>query len=197
LSRRHFLGQLSRDEIELEFRNQISKFTDQGLTPTHLDTHKHIHSLSTVLDAMIVVAHEFNIGKMRFPTEHPVHGPGKNGAGLPRPSLKTTAKRNLIRFFCYLNRKRLDGTGMISPDHFIGIDYMDVMDSGTLLAILPGLQCGTTEIMCHPGFMDDELRRYSRIPPYREQELNGLIDPEVRGCVMENDIKLISYNDLQ
>ena len=42
---RAVLGRISVDQVKIEFASQVRKVLDAGLTPTHLDTHKHIHVL--------------------------------------------------------------------------------------------------------------------------------------------------------
>ncbi len=50
--------------------------------------------------------------------------------------------------------------------------------------------------MCHPGYDDDEARKYSTKPPHRELELASLKDPEVRECAASGAIRLIHYGKL-
>ena len=56
---------LRRIRIYEEFRNQVRRILDAGLTPTHLDTHKHTHLLPPVLDAVARVSEEFGIRWVR------------------------------------------------------------------------------------------------------------------------------------
>src|SRR5580698_10669139 len=56
-----------------EFRNQVRRILDAGLTPTHLDTHKHTHLLPPVLDAVARVSEEFGIRWVRRPFDLPIH----------------------------------------------------------------------------------------------------------------------------
>ena len=88
LARRYFMGRISEEEVKVELRSQVQKFLDAGLTPTHVDTHKHVHSLPGVLRAVTEVAREFGIERVRLPIE--------DVAGDSRPSWKIAAQRNLI-----------------------------------------------------------------------------------------------------
>jgi predicted glycoside hydrolase/deacetylase ChbG (UPF0249 family) len=65
-----------------------------------------------------------------------------------------------------------------------------------LKLILSHLRGGVTEIMCHPGFVDDRARQYSSTPPHREVELEALKDPQVKDCIAAGAIRLTHYGDL-
>lgn len=188
LVRRYFLGRVRLDEVECEFRAQARKFVDAGLTPTHVDTHKHVHSLPGVLRALITVAEELGIRGVRLPCE--------NGAGVGRPSLKIAAQRSFVRLLCRDARAALERAGIKTTDHFMGIDHMQRLDAPALRMILERLPDGVTELMCHPGYVDEHLTEFARVPPYREQELAGLKDPSVRAVVESREIRLMHYGEL-
>ncbi|MDF2536442.1 MAG: hypothetical protein K0R18_2604 [Bacillales bacterium] len=48
-------------EIEKEFRTQIQKFLSLGLTPTHFDSHHHVHSHPAVFSIVEKLALEHNV----------------------------------------------------------------------------------------------------------------------------------------
>ena len=197
LGRRYLLGSLEPEQLEVEFRAQIRKFQQAGLRPTHLDTHKHVHCLPGVLRAMLSVAREFDIRRIRFPLEQELTiQPGDQPSVPPGSSWSATAKRQLIRVLCARNRGVLDASGILTTDHFVGIRYQDCLNSGVFGLILNNLGSGVTELMCHPGFNDEYLGEYSKVPPHREQELEGLKSPQVRELVERRSIRLMHYGEL-
>lgn len=200
LAVKSFLGKVKSEEIELEFRNQIEKFLATGLKPTHLDTHKHIHCLGNVLCALLKVAEEFNIRKIRYSEETKLDSVNQDiSQNSLSPSLRTICKRNIVKWLCVFYRSRLEKVGFSMPkhpDHFIGIDIMDTLNVETMLSILKNLPNGTTEIMCHPGYLDEQTRQFSKIPPNREIELESLCHPSLKEYIQESNIKLVSYKDL-
>jgi hopanoid biosynthesis associated protein HpnK len=195
---RYVLGRLALDEVRSEFRSQVRKFLDTGLRPTHLDTHKHVHCLPGVFDAVVEVAREFGIGGVRLPRERSLAAaPGSNGTAAPaRPPWRPRAKRQAVRFLCRRARAKLDRAGLRTTDHFVGLDYMARLDAAALRFILASLPEGTTEIMCHPGRFDAPAREYSSVPPHREQELQGLTDAAVKDCLVSRSIRLIHFGNL-
>jgi hopanoid biosynthesis associated protein HpnK len=192
LAKHYLLGRLSLDHVKLEFRNQIRAFVDAGLKPTHVDTHKHVHCLSGILDGLISAAREFGIDKVRLPGEEPLRA-APDGRRMPRGSWTMEGKQRLIRYFCRGARDRLRAAGMRSTDHFAGIAHMASLNSDVLNRILSNLRVGTTEIMCHPGYVDEHARRYSSAPPHRETELASLKDPRVKACIDAGSIRLTHY----
>ena len=188
LARRYFLGRISLEEVSTELRAQVRKFLDAGLLPTHLDTHKHVHSLPGILHALISLAGELGIKKIRLPYE--------NGKAAARPSWKIAAQRSFVRFLCRDSRARLHRAGVKTTDHFVGIDHMEHLDAPAFRERLGSLDDGVTEVMCHPGYVDEHLSEFARTPPHRETELAGLCDREVSELVASKGIRLMHYGEL-
>jgi hypothetical protein len=60
--------------------------------------------------------------------------------------------------------------------------------------LLRGLPEGTTELMCHPGYVDDDLRKSgTRLQDSRRIEVEILTDKGIRNLVAERGIRLIDY----
>jgi hopanoid biosynthesis associated protein HpnK len=194
LARRYFLGALDMDHVRAEFRAQVVRFQHAGLTPTHVDTHKHVHCLPGILRALVDVAGEVGIGRIRVPYERSITAAGEEGR--PPRSLKASLKRGLVGYLSRNGRTVIQRRGLRSTDHFVGIEYQDHLDERTLRFIVSNLTDGTTELMCHPGYDDDFAREYSRTPPHRETELAALQADGVRECLQTRGIQLISYNDI-
>ena len=193
LARRYFSGALNLNEVRAEFRAQIERFRRAGLTPTHVDSHKHVHCLPGVLEALADVVHDQGISRVRFPYEG---GLATRHVEMPRTgSAKARVKSQIVGFLSRRGRATLERHHLRTTDHFAGIEYMDSLDRVTLRFILSNLREGVTELMCHPGYDDDLAREYSRMP-HREVELAALQDPAVRECLTQRGVQRISYNDL-
>ncbi|MCP4103976.1 MAG: ChbG/HpnK family deacetylase [Desulfobacteraceae bacterium] len=190
---RYFSGQISIPEVCLEFRNQVSRVLDAGINPTHLDTHKHFHCLPGIMKALINTAIEFKIDKIRLPLEkNIIHIKNHKLFSIPKISWKTC----FIRLFCTNHQKLLQNSGIRTTDYFTGITHMNCLDVRVIKKILLNLKDGVTEFMCHPGYMDNDLRKISKIPPYRDIELKALCAAELKECINALNIQLISYSEL-
>ena len=185
---RAMLGRVSVDQVQIEFASQVRKVLDAGLTPTHLDTHKHIHVLPGVTRALVSVAGEFGIHKVRLPRER---SPGSRGCRCPPMS---RVKRAVIALLC--RRAGAELAGLKTTDHFVGIADSARLDTEVLSFILRNLDDGVTEVMCHPGHVDDELKRYAAHPARREVELEALKDSGIRDYTASGSCRLMHFGDL-
>ena len=70
------------------------------------------------------------------------------------------------------------------------------MSSGRNPRGLRGLPEGVSEFVVHPGFVDDDLRRWSSYLESREEERKMLLDPAFKRALLEGGIGLIGYGDL-
>src|SRR5689334_13125533 len=64
-----FRRQINLGDVETELRRQITRILSAGISPTHLDGHKHVHVLPGVSEIVIRLAQEFSIRRVRCPQE--------------------------------------------------------------------------------------------------------------------------------
>jgi hopanoid biosynthesis associated protein HpnK len=189
-------GMIRTEEIEREFRAQISRVRSAGIEPTHLDTHKHTHAHPRVMEALGKVAKECGIARVRKPIENlrdSWETSQAGGQGVSMQILAAGAVRAMAPQFTAISRRY----GLLSPDHFLGLAMTGQLSPTVLRGVIGTVVDGTTEIMLHPGICDADLARSgSRLQKQREDELQGLLDPGVRSAVTERGIRLISYRGL-
>ena len=82
------------------------------------------------------------------------------------------------------------------PDVFFVNFYDETATEENLLEIIAGLDEGTSEIMCHPGFVDEAFARESIYNFQRQRELQILTDPAIKTAIESDGIKLITFADL-
>lgn len=98
----------------------------------------------------------------------------------------------LIRSFCQKNKIPMRGqTNLISS--FFQYPNAHLTIRG-LIKTLRNLPEGTSEIMCHPGFVSSDLKSFYR--DEREIELQILTSPRIRQEIQRLQIKLISWKDV-
>jgi predicted glycoside hydrolase/deacetylase ChbG (UPF0249 family) len=177
---------LGRIRIYDELVTQVRRIVDAGLSPTHLDTHKHTHILPPVLEAVARISEEFRIPWVRRPFDFPLQ-PG--GVGW---------KNKLMRLMSGRFRSALSRHRCRSTDWFAGFRITGDYRSGDLAELIRALPEGVTEFMCHPGHCGDELRSArTRLKESREEELRALTAPEVRVALAEAGVALANFRDLQ
>jgi chitin disaccharide deacetylase len=180
---------LKRIRIHEELYAQVSRILSAGLTPTHLDTHKHTHLLPPVLDAVAQISEEFNIPWVRRPFDFPL-----------QPAVAGWKTRTVNRAF-KLVRGRFERVlrhhGCRFTDHFAGFQFTGNYDATLLAQLIRVLPEGTTEFMCHPGRCGANLRgARTRLKESREQELQALTSPEVRTALAEQKVRLSPFSAL-
>ena len=191
--------QVNLFDVETELRAQITKVLRSGISPTHLDGHKHVHVLPGISDTVIRVAREFGLWSVRCPVESPPAAPRL--LRISRSPAISVIKQYLVgravSHFARRFREKLGEAGLICPAHFYGLSQTGFLDTESIREILRRVPEGTTELMCHPGYLDADLvRAGTRLLTEREVELQGLTAPQVRKLVANLGIQLASYKDL-
>ena len=187
-------------DVEREMSAQIQKVVDAGISPSHLDTHKHAHIHHKILSALLNVASDFGIRRIRKPFE--IIGPTIAG-----PAARSRHKVHLKQWASsvatlsmapYFNRA-VSRKGILTPDRFYGIALTGLMDADAIISLLRATGvAGTVELMCHPGIHDGELdRAHTRLKESREVELAALLEDGVRREIIDRGISLIDYRALQ
>lgn len=185
------MGAIRQADIERELRSQIEKIRRAGISPTHLDTHKHTHAHPRVFEALGRVAQETGITRIRKPIER-LRDSWRGGAPV-KQLLAASAARTVNLKFRALSRKY----GLRSPQNFLGLAATGRLDAPVLRRLIDTLPDGQTEIMLHPGICDADLEQTkSRLQRERELEMNALMNSDVRRAAMEHDVRLITYREL-
>ncbi len=189
-------GLIRMQAIERELRAQIEKIRAAGIEPTHLDTHKHTHCHPKVMEAVGRVAKEFGIMRIRKPMEN-LHDSWQSASadesGHTLELIAATAAGAVAPWFQAISRK----FGLLSPGRFLGLAMTGHLGPAALRRMVDTLADGSTEIMLHPGICDDDLAESgSRLQMHRDTELAALLDPGVKSALVERDIRLITYREL-
>jgi len=93
-------------------------------------------------------------------------------------------------------KTRFKREGVSTTDRFVESFYEAGATLEGLLRILAGLDFGTTELMCHPGVVDDELSAGSGYTEARTRELEVLTHAEARHAIQAAGIRLVHFGDL-
>lgn len=192
-------GVLQEADIVREFRAQIERVFSAGITPTHLDSHKHAHTLPRVMDALVRVAKEYGIRCVRNPFETHYHRnvAGPTARAHQRTYLKQRALSLAIKPQSFRLRHLARAHNLRMPDHFFGATLTGLLDAEAIRSLMLRLRDGTTEMMCHPGIYDNQLASTeTRLKRERERELAALTDPTLRCLAEELGISFISYREL-
>jgi len=190
-------NRFDENQIAAEVEAQIRRIQQTGLLVTHVDSHKHVHLLPPVLAPMLQAAKACGVRAVRNPFA-PLR-PLAVAHLARRPRLWTRyTEVKLLRRFSAEFRKRVADAGMLTTDGTFGIVATGSLDGQLFTAIVGSLPEGTWELVCHPGYCDEELRQVStRLRESRVQELRVLTSAAARRAIEAAGVELISYTDLE
>lgn len=186
------LGMIDESDIERECLAQIDRMTRAGFPPTHLDSHRHVHTHPAIYPAVLRAVTARRIPHLRVPCEPLDVNARVVGA---------TVKKSLLLLSAHQSHQTRPGTQ--SPNTpsqqvtgFVGIS----LQGGTafrerLFALIRDLPAGTTELMTHPGHADADLARRDGYTVERELELSVLCSTELQDLLRDNCVALVNFGD--
>ena len=183
------IGKIKLIDIETECRAQIEKVLDSNLTPTHLDSHQHLHIFPKIAGLVARLAREYSIDAVRLPRE------ALSFTDADVSWLRHIA-RNGLTVITALTAPTYTGKGLRCTDNFFGMLYGGALNSRRLKRIISRLPDGTSEIMIHPALDNSAMQN---IYPWNydwQQEYHALCDPSVKTLLAENSVYLTNYRTM-
>jgi predicted glycoside hydrolase/deacetylase ChbG (UPF0249 family) len=183
--RRALFGALDSGEIAAEVTAQLDALAAAGIRCTHIDSHRHTHALPVIRGAVARVAERLGL-PLRRPVESHLSMAGGLASQLHRGVIGAAWRVTSVG----APRTR-------AADHFNGVTMQGAGDfAGDFTRTIDKLPGGTTEIMVHPGRVDDALIAIDSFTHPRERELAALTSPAVRERLRREDLRVITFSDL-
>jgi len=181
-------------DVERELTAQIERLLRAGVQLTHLDAHKHVHAYPPIFSVVARLAVRFGIPVVRVPYERLSRWSqpdvGRDGWTARRQALLNAAMWPWAR----RNWRTAASLGLRTP-HFIGRIHTGIVDKPALHGLLRAIGSGVTELMLHPGYVDDALTGMStRLLESRKQELDLLCHPDTRALILSERIALVGHD---
>ena len=172
--------------LQLEIEAQLDAFqAATGTMPRHIDGHQHVHVLPPVSAALLSVLQRRALAPSLWL---------RNSADTTRRILQRggqTAKALSVKVLARGFGGRLRKAGITSNDGFAGFsgfdaasDYAEAFKS---YLVAPGPR---HLVMCHPGYVDDELHARDGVTATRPRELEFLLSNRFEDCLGERDARL-------
>ena len=188
------------NELRAEMRAQIEKARDLvGPSLSHIDFHMGLHRLPGVYNVFLDVVEESRVGRIR--THRYIKGMESQ---FPRTRhffhmFESPARIPIYLWNLWLRKKALD-RGFRMPDRWVGITNMnsdsDKITIENYLMMLKNLPTGYSEFVAHPGYVDDELKRWSTYLYPRVKERKILLNADLKRTIHESDVQLCGYRDI-
>jgi predicted glycoside hydrolase/deacetylase ChbG (UPF0249 family) len=156
------IARLDRDRIAHELRAQVAAFSQVfGCLPDYVDGHQHVQIFPQIREATLSVMREIL----------PDAWIRQCGRITPLAARVADRKGMLLDMMSARFRKRAAAAGVTVNPAFAGsYDFGSNPDFAVLFPkFLDGLPDGSV-VMCHPGFVDDELKALDPLTNLRERE---------------------------
>jgi hopanoid biosynthesis associated protein HpnK len=177
---RFFFRRSLREQIRAEFKAQVERFRETGLVMDHVNGHLHLHLHPIVLDLLVQEAQALGIRSVRV-----THDP----LALNLSLVKGHAAYRFSHAFIYRvlsarARRAFRRLNIRYTGHVFGLLQNARVDEYYVLALLPRLPAGDSELYSHPSLED-----------FRH-EFEALVSEAVRSEVHRQGIQLIRYQDI-
>lgn len=184
-----YARRLPLDEVEAEIGRQIDVFCDAfGAAPSHVDGHQHVHVLPGVRDALFSALARRGLRGL----------PMRDSSDAPRRIAARgafVAKAMKVNALAAGFRRAARAAGFALNEGFAGFSDFDparygpAQFAGYLAA--PGPR---HLVMCHPGRVDDALRRLDPVVEARESERAFLASPAFLDVLGEKAARLERFS---
>ena len=179
-----------RNAIRAELSAQIQWVIDNNLAPTHLDSHKHIHSFPAIFPIVCELARRFKIAAIRWAFE-----PKElSRTPWPLPSEGGRERARLIRAMAKMNH--MQNSRFLKTDCLLGVAHTGKIDVNFFRAVTLYNSAATAEVMTHPGFADGLAPDKTRLLQQRKGELGALCSGKTKQYLKDAGIKLVHYGQL-
>jgi len=169
------------NEIKKEISLQIEYLYSRNLKITHIDSHDHIHFLPAILDIIIEAAKKYSIPRIRFPMKSLICRKG---------SLISISKARILDVFISMSKNKIKESGLLYTDYLFGLAESGNLTEENLGLILNSLPNGSSEIMCHPGLLDENILKIFPCIYNWQKELCALTSPKIKLLIKELGIEI-------
>lgn len=168
------------EQIDREIEAQFETLRENGIRPTHVDGHHHLHMQPSIFRIVCRHAVRRGVRWIRIPRERlPVALSGAARSGL------SFAEWAVFGFLSLAHGNQARQSGLRSADRAFGLSVTGRLDEKRLLQMVARTE-GVTEIFLHP---DTETIAGQR-------ELEALCSPAVRSRIASLGVRLAGYGEL-
>jgi predicted glycoside hydrolase/deacetylase ChbG (UPF0249 family) len=190
-------GKHKLKQIQLELQNQLEKLLDNGISPSHFDSHHHITGVPLAFQASVKVSKEFNINTARVTNIDFRYAFDYKGGYVKKVQNQALSlPKSVMHLF---NKKQLQRSGFLVPDTKILPTRVLPFENDSInqfTRTLSVLKSGVTEISFHPGYKNSCPADSNKTAALRLRDLEVANSEKVKQYIMENNIQLISFKDL-
>lgn len=178
------------EQAEAEYRRQLRRVIEAGVTPTHIDFEKHHAWQGPLYIAACRAAKGVGVGAVRNLRE-PVLWSGRV---LGWPGVVRMCQAVLLRSGFDLGGG-WRGCGLVGTERMLGQSHIGGMNEEVWVKLAARLPGGVSEVMTHPGFVGREGGEMgmSWLGEGRRIELEALVSGRVRKAIEARGVRLAHY----
>jgi hopanoid biosynthesis associated protein HpnK len=185
---KYFFDGRITEKLRAECRAQIEEHLKLAGPLSHVDGHLNFHVHPAVSDILLDLAVEYGVPFLRVPDE-----PLGTALRLARDHLgRKIGEAAVFGLLSWRARRRMQRRGIRSSDRLFGLYQTAHFTEAYLLALIPQLQDGVTELYLHPALDVGES------PPDAACQLETqlLVSPSLAAALRANNVHLTTYRDL-
>lgn len=196
-------------QVSEEIDAQVSRALESGISPTHLDSHQHLHMLPGVFASVTAIARDAGIHVIRLPLERPANRASmhrgavcpdaEEGGAMHRAAVCTDAFRKsqiaALSLLCRFRAGQLRRHGFHVADRFWGLAASGNLTEPDLSRVVDSLQPGVNELMCHPGYSDEAMKSRYQWDYHWDQETAALCSHSIALIIDDRHIRLATFRD--
>lgn len=180
-------NQISSKDIYLEIKAQLKFLIDRGYNITHIDSHRNIHILPSIMKPLLQVNKELGLNvPVRMPFEK-----------INNPFLLT--KSNAVRIFllnvmtlnCWFLTHYNWKIKTVGGNFFNNSKHENVFNE--IVKQINKTSYQVFEIAVHPGYLSEKLRKYDSYYEPRLREIEFLIDKKILDDIQ---IQICSFGEM-
>lgn len=194
------------DEIRQDYRVQIEKALESGVTLDHINSHQHSHIIPKIFRIVCELAIEYGIPYVRLPKEI-YYGSGKISRYTSTWYHLNLIKLMMVNLFSKKNQATAVAVGVNTNDYFLGVTYTGHMNVSTVengLAKLSKLNPAVVEVLLHPcrflpGKHDVYITpdvEYYTLNIERKKELSTLLNSQLAGHISREGWTLTNFRNI-
>lgn len=176
-----------------------SLLDDNGIfwrNPALLIESARIEEIQKEISAQVDLAYKVGLNLTHIDSHHHIHQQDPRVMGI----IMAIAKKNHLAMRAVDEKMRAmcRKEGIQTTDNFSGDFYgKENLRRPMLERIIKNLPPGTSEIMCHPGYLDKELSEKSTYDITREAEVELLKDPATTEFLRKENVRIIGFKELK
>jgi len=187
-----YVFRAGRTELGRELEAQLAAFAATGLELAHVDGHLNMHLHPMVLPILLELAPRYGIRAARLSRE----GLGAALRYDPRHLGRKLAEGLIFQALAAYAAPRLHAAGIVTADRVYGMHQTGHVDERYLLALIPALPAGTSELYCHPAEKSSPALAPYQMDYDHAGEVAALTSPRVRTALAAAGVELVNYPQL-